>query len=180
MASLELRELTLQRIKELWRPTEDANAEAVIIRALDALEASLTNTPSKTPGLHFDITIDPRNVPNLTHTKVLTAVLDAKTYPKPNWNSLLDEVLVRAAEKELKAKDVQRICAINVKDGKKTDEGYRFLGLVNLSVQGQDANAACRGIIAMAKYLGLTVLVEFKWREKDGAAHPGKIAKLEL
>jgi hypothetical protein len=42
--------------------------------------------------------------------------------------------------------------------GKKEDEGYRYLADVNLSVQGQDANAA------WAKQLNCPFEVIFAWR----------------
>jgi hypothetical protein len=48
--------------------------------------------------------------------------------------------------------------------GKKEDEGYRYLADVNLSVQGQDANAAWKGASHMAKQLNCPFEVIFAWR----------------
>ena len=175
MPHIEVQNTTFQRLQRLAEPFVDT-PETVILRALDKLEDGTPNTPTAHRPAKVDLVIDPRNIPNLTHTKLLSAKLDGKDFVRVNWNSLLDEALRIATRAGLMAGDIQRICSVNVKQGKKTDEGYGFLDDANLSVQGQDANAACRGIVAIARHLKVGMAIEFTWREKDGAAHPGKVA----
>ena len=64
--------------------------------------------------------------------------------------------------------------------GRKEDEGYHYLPEVNFSVQGQDANAAWRGVAFIAQNLNVPVEVSFLWRNKDGAEHPGKPGTMRL
>jgi hypothetical protein len=99
---------------------------------------------------------------------------------RPNWNGLLEETL-RQAMKEVKDFDRLRgVCPINLVKGKKTDEGYSHLSDINVSVQGQDANGACRGIVTAAQALGFEVNIGFVWRHKEGAAFPGERARLSI
>jgi hypothetical protein len=174
---IEVQSSTFQRLQRLAEPFIDT-PESVILRALDKLEGGTTSNPPALRNGKVDLVIDPRSIPNLTHTKLLSADLDGKDLSGTNWNSLLDEVLRVATRAGLKSSDIQRISGVNVKQGRKTDEGYGFLEDVDLSVQGQDANAACRGIFAIARHLKIGITIEFRWREKDGSAHPGKIAKI--
>ena len=52
---------------------------------------------------------------------------------------------------------VKRLVVVNSIVGKKEDEGYRFLPDVGLSVQGQDANAAWKAALHVAKNLGCEI-----------------------
>ena len=83
--------------------------------------------------------------------------------------------------KEVKDFDrLRRICPVNLVKGKKNDEGYNHLPDINVSVQGQDANGACRGIVTAAQALGLEVNIGFMWRHKEGAPFPGERARLHV
>lgn len=124
--------------------------------------------------------IDARDLPRLTHTKLLDASIDGTPVTRPKWNGLLDET-VRRAMREVKDFDkLRKICPVNMMKGKKTDEGYNHLADIDVSVQGQDANGACRGIITAAQALGIAVDIGFMWRHKDGAAFPGERARLQV
>ena len=67
---------------------------------------------------------------------------------------------------------------MNIVKGRKEDEGYGYLPDIDVSVQGQDANAACRTVIAAAQALGIPLEIGFMWRPKEGAAYPGERARL--
>lgn len=177
MPQIEVQVSTMQRLKKLAEPFVDT-PEMVILRALDALESTADNIPIAPEQTGVDINVDPRNIPNLTHTKILSAKVGAKLLSKPNWNSTLDAVLKEAVKAGLKANDIQHIGSVNVTEGTKNDEGYSKLDGTNISVQGQDSNAACRGIVMIARHLKIHVELEFRWRDKSGAAHAGKTARL--
>ncbi len=48
--------------------------------------------------------------------------------------------------------------------GRKEDEGYSYLSDIDVSVQGQDANAACRTVVTAAQGLGVALDIGFMWR----------------
>ena len=152
MPQIDLQNATMERLKKLAEPFVDT-PETVILRALDALEVTPAKTPTSGSSTVFDMIVDPRNIPNLTHTKLVSAKLGGQAFPNPKWSLVLREILRRARKTGLKAVEIHRVCSINVTEGKKTDEGYRFLDDINLSVQGQDSNAACRGIVTMSRHL---------------------------
>ena len=64
--------------------------------------------------------------------------------------------------------------AVNFVPGEKRDEGYRPLADLGISIQGQDANGAWRGICHIVQRLECALTVKFAWREKEGAAFPGE------
>lgn len=134
--------------------------------------------PAPAPGPD-ERRFDPRDLPRVTHTKLLDATIGGTPLTRPNWNGMLDEI-IRRAMRELKDFDkLRKICPVNMVKGKKTDEGYNHLADIDVSVQGQDANGACRGIITAAQALGIPVDIGFMWRHKDGAAFPGERARLQ-
>src|SRR5258708_37635766 len=69
---------------------------------------------------------------------------------------------------------LRKIATVNIVKGEKRDEGYDYIPEAGLSVQGQDANAAWRGVAMLAQNLHVPVEGSFLWRNKEGAEHPGK------
>lgn len=180
MPEVQIQISTYERLQRHAKPFVDT-PETVIIRALDALEqlaGEAEQTPSSPAAVERQI--DPRALPNLTHTKILTASMDGKTISKANWNLLLDEVL-RCAMKRLGSHEkVRQFCPINMVKGRKEDEGYGYLPDIDISVQGLDANGACRAIVTCVQGLGLGLDVTLMWRHKDSAAYPGERARLQI
>ena len=93
---------------------------------------------------------------------------------------MLDTALVYAAKKVGDFGKLQKLTAVNMVRGTKTDEGYHYLSEAEISVQGQDANAAWRAVIFIAQNLKCPVEVSFLWRNKEGAEHPGKPGTMRL
>jgi hypothetical protein len=153
--------------------------ETVILRALDALDAVAgEDAPANGRRPEQERRIDPRALPNLTHTKVLDASIDGIALPKPNWNLLLDEVLRRAKKQVGSFEKLRQFCPVNIVKGRKEDEGYSYLSDIDVSVQGQDANGACRAIVTAARGLGVALEIGFMWRLKEAAVHPGERARI--
>jgi len=105
---------------------------------------------------------------------VVAASFDGKPVKPNNWKRLLETAIVAAYRKLDDFQNVRKLGAVNMVQGRKEDEGYHFLPEVDLSVQGQDANAAWRGVVFIAQNLKVPVEVSFLWRNKEGAEHPGK------
>ena len=68
------------------------------------------------------------------------------------------------------------ILAKHVK-GEKTDQGYRYLKEVGLSVQGQDANNAWKTTANIIKAMGVKAEVTFAWYDNPKAVKPGETGK---
>jgi hypothetical protein len=136
--------------------------------------------PSLTiPDLPFP-EYEAQNPPELRFTKVVEASFNGKTVKLASWNRLLDTALNYAAKEISDFEKLRNIAAVNMVKGKKFDEGYRYLPEANLSVQGQKANLAWRGVMLIAKNLKCSVEVSFIWRNIEGAEHPGENGIMRL
>jgi hypothetical protein len=65
-------------------------------------------------------------------------------------------------------------------NGLKTDQGYRYLADLGLSVQGLDSQDAWRCIAHVARALNIKVEIYFFWRDNPGAYLPGQSATLSV
>ncbi len=180
MEQISLDPKTFERLQRHAKPFVDTPA-TVINRALDALERVTGEGQPATraigPG---ERAIDAAQLPRLTHTKVLDARIAGREIERPNWNSLLDEMLRLCMKHTGSAEAVRRLCPVNLVSGRKEDEGYGYLSDIDLSVQGQDANSACRAMVAAAQALGVSLDIGFMWRPKENAAYPGERARLQI
>ena len=125
---------------------------------------------------------DPATPPDLTHTKVLSIEFCGRLFDRSqtNWNGLLNAAIREAKGRAKTAKDLKSLISIPFVDGQKTDEGYRYLADIGISVQGQDANGAWRAVYHIAQQIGERVLATFVWREKEGAAFPGVTGRFSM
>jgi len=180
MPEVTIQESTFERLQRHAKPLVDT-IDTVMNRALDALEQTAGEpAPGGGHGTEPERRIDPRMLPNLKHTKVLDASIEGKPVAKPNWNMLLDEMLRRAMKRVGNFEKLRQLCPVNMVKGRKEDEGFSYLRDIDVSVQGQDANGACRAIVTAAQGLGIALDIGFMWRHKEGAAHPGERARLQL
>jgi hypothetical protein len=171
---------TFERLQRYARPLVDT-IDTVINRAVDALELSDGHAYTQTgPTVEPELRIDPRELPNLTHTKVLEASIEGEPVPSANWNLLRDELLRRSVRRVKTLERVRQVCPVNFVEGRKLDEGYHYLADINLSVQGMDANGACQAIVTAAQVCGIPVDICFMWRLREGAANPGQRARLQV
>jgi|GEM_PF-1067453 len=180
MPDISIEQSTFERLQRHARPLVDTT-DTVVNRALDALEnhgkgvASLGENSSTSEHL-----VDPLNLPNLTHTKVLDASLDGQRVTKANWNLLLDKLLIRAMKQLRDLDELHRLFRVNMVQGCKEDEGYRHIAEINVWVQRLSANNACGALVIAAQRLRLELQVDFMWRDREGAACPGEKARLHI
>lgn len=180
MPQINVQDQTFERMQRHAKAFIDT-PDTIINLALDALEQAASGvTAPAVDTAKGERRIDPRMLPNLTHTKVLDASIEGETIAKANWNSLLDEMLRRSMNQVGTFDKLKQLCPVNIVKGRKEDEGYSHLSDINVSVQGQDANGACRAIVTAAQGLGIALDVGFMWRHKEGAAHPGERARLQV
>ncbi|HEY4404915.1 MAG TPA: hypothetical protein VGN55_09685 [Xanthobacteraceae bacterium] len=181
MPSIVVSQGVFERLQRHAKPFVDS-PETVITRALDALErpvGPLESAVDDRKGSPFP-EFEALNPPNLTFTKVVTASLNGIAIKPSNWNRLLDAAVIHAAAQIGDFNKLQRVVAVNIATGVKTNEGYHHLPEAGISVQGQDANGAWRSAIFIAQNLKCTVEVSFIWRNKDGAEHPGKTGTMRF
>jgi hypothetical protein len=180
MPQITIESKTYERLQRHAKPFVDT-PDTVINLALDALD-QLSGRPAASNGAAAEPErpIDPRLLPSLTHTKVLDASIGGELIPKANWNLLLDEILRRAMKRLGSFEDLRKLCPVNMVKGRKDDEGYSYLPDIDVSVQGQDANAACRTVVTAAQGLGIELDIGFMWRPKEGAVHPGERARIKV
>ena len=180
MPTVDIEQRTFERLQEHAEPFIDT-PDAVINRALDALARATPHTELE----HEPQTIsadwmslnanDP--LPDLTHTRMLAAAVDG-SHVKANWNNVLRQVLVLAHKKVGNLDELGRRCSVNLVAGVKNDEGYRHVAEAGISFQGLNANAAANAVVALARDVGMALKLDFEWRRKPHAAHPGRRARL--
>lgn len=140
------------------------------------------NVPADKPQTVFGTTTEtltfrPDEPPNLSHTKIIEARIGSQM--ANSWNNLLICAIKIAIEKQLPINELQSI-SVPVKEGQVNTDGYSPLSGTSVSFQNVDANRAWHLTFALvAKKLNVAVLVKFRWREKDGAANPGKEGLLQ-
>lgn len=184
MPQIQISTDTLELLKRCAEPLEDV--DKVIIKLAKAYESQKnngrrTNIVSKYEATSNDIDAKIYNAtspPNLTFTKLVSAKLDGTMLVKPNWAGLLHWAIRKAKQHAKNDNDLRRLITVNFVPGQKEGDGFKYLEDVDLSIQGQDTNAAWRGIHHIAQQLKLGVDVAFIWRHKPNAAHPGETGRL--
>ena len=73
-----------------------------------------------------------------------------------------------------------QMCSASMVRGRKTEDGYRHLSEIDVSVQGLPANEACAALVETARQIGMGLEITFRWRDKDGAAYPTESARLTM
>ena len=178
MPDITIEQATFERLQRHAQPLVDT-VDAVVNRALDAMETGVWRQPDERL-LVVEHEVDPDRLPDVTHTKVLAARLAAADIERPNWNRLLHRVLVLSMGQVADLNELRQQCPANMVSGSKTDEGYTHLPEIDISVQGLSANEACAALTVTARALGIGLEVAFMWRAKEGAAHPGERARLQV
>jgi hypothetical protein len=160
------------RLQRLATPFVDTPA-SVIERLLDHYEEG-QGSSNRPPGTA--LTLDPDRPDDLRHTRVLHAVFCGES--ARNWNDLL-QVAHRAAFRKAGSYDALRfMTTTNIIRGRKTDSGFVYLDDIDISIQNIEANRCWQTVLHLAKKLNGSVEVELEWRDKEGAAHPGRAAVL--
>jgi hypothetical protein len=182
MPQIAIADATLARLQRHAVPLIDT-FDTVINRVFDAYERQDRNDTDAAPAFPHDAarTFEASSPPDLTHTKVISAKLDGSPVAKgANWNGLLKQAVRLAARRAKTADDLKRLIITNFAPGKREGDGYEYLTDADVSVQGQDANNAWRGLFHLAQQLRVPIEVVFLWRHKEKAAFPGETGRLSV
>ena len=70
--------------------------------------------------------------------------------------------------------DLCKMTRAQIRKGSYSDEGYRFVPEIGVSIQGVDAGHAWEYALRLAIHLKIPVKAEIEWRHNEKAAHPGE------
>lgn len=118
------------------------------------------------------------NAPSLTFTKPIKATINGKPIQNPNWASILHAMLAQVKAKGLEGERLVQELAVPTKADHYEDEGYKYIPMLGISVQGQSAADAWKEVDRLAKKWRIPVNVEFVWRQNPKAQNPGKAGVL--
>ena len=135
------------------------------------------NTPKEDERIQlFELNTLPHSV---THTKIFEATLNGRSVEnaRSGWTPLICEIL-KVMHDNGQFFETNHYPNINVRSGRKTDKGYKFIPEINSSVQNVDANAALRCISNLAHKHSISLDLLIGWRDKKGALYPAKFGRI--
>jgi hypothetical protein len=174
---IRISDTTFQRLQKYAAPFVDT-PETVIRRLLESYEAGGHQNESAATHTSIDVDgpFDPDNHPDLHHTRVISAEFDGRA--AGGWNDLTRVAHERAMETFGSFEGLCPATLSNILNGHHARDGYHYVAKPDISIQYTDANMAWRNSLHLARALGCPLEVQFEWRNKAGAAFPGKTGVL--
>ena len=177
MPAIDISEEDFKRMQRLAEPLVDTPT-TLVTKLIDAFEKSREaqvnhqKSPTDVKVYSFDAP------PPLVHVKFISGVIGSVAPRKASWDSMTALCLELMSDHSQDVKFIARTIDLNVVEGKKVDEGYKYLSNKNLSYQGVSAAHAAKVIGKTARHLRVGAFVDFIWREKEEAFAPGQIGAL--
>ena len=147
---------------------EQHNQQKVDFKA-DSKTANSKHAPMDIP--HGVRQFDPKRPPSLLHTRV-RGEFAAKSFS--NWNDLLRLAHIHAFKEVRSFEELHKMTRAQIKKGSYSNEGYKFVPEIGISIQGVDADHAWPYALRLAIQMKVSVKAEIEWRNNDKAAHPGE------
>lgn len=123
------------------------------------------------------MTFESTKLPDVTHTTFLAGVV-ASTEVQ-DWNHLSLVVHTEVFRKVGSVEALRRASTANIKPGSHFDHGFKSAQGLPFSLQGAEANKACSIAFRLAQEHGIPVKAEFRWQNKEKAAFPGSVGRIE-
>jgi hypothetical protein len=169
------------KLKQLVTEPFDQTRESIIRALIDgelvrrASKASATLRANAGNGL---MQLNPDKPGKLAHTKLVSATIDGTELNRPKWNGVRERMHVIGMRRLGAVDKVQRVSGARLRAGKFEKDGFKYLP-EGFSIQGVDSHLCWDQSLRLARDLGVPISLTIEWREKEGAAHPGKTAVLE-
>ena len=179
MPKILIQDFTFERLQSVATPLIDT-ADSVINRALDALVSQGSQVDPDPERAIPNCEIDPDNLPDVTHSRVLSAQIDGKFVPTPNWNLLQEEALERAMKRFNDFDQVSRLSQTNIVRGRKEIHGYRYVPDLGISIQGSSAQTAFKTLVSVARELAIGIEIALAWPGGEGGTDSDKQTNLIL
>ena len=178
MVDITIGRTTFERLQRHAQPLVDT-PDAVVNRALDALEGHMTNRRARTSSrwtarstrAGCPISRTRRSLPPGSEVKRSRGQTGTEC-SNARWSG-------RCGPREASRSWIG--CAPrNLVRGRKIDDGYHHLSEIDVSIQGLSANEACNALIETAQQSGMGLEITFRWRAKERAAYPTQTALLRV
>jgi len=118
--------------------------------------------------------------PDLRHADVRVGRFAGRT--AFGWNKLVHEAHLEAMSRLGSIEALRNVTKSNFMIGRASSEdtkrGYRHVPGMNISIQNVDAAHAWSNTLRLARHLRVEVHVEFEWKQKADALHPGRKGRL--
>lgn len=167
MQQITISPATFKRLQSHAEPLVDTT-ESVINRALDALERPekklVSPAPDNTPTATVERLIDPLQIPDLLHTKILEATVDGTGEQPCTWKTLLEKMVLSAAEHGRTFEEIYAMCpSSTVFKGHKQCQRCKYLHNIDITVKRRSPGKACQAIVTIAQNLGIALDIGFRW-----------------
>jgi len=154
---------------ERWADLHDQHDQKKVDLKADSITANAKHAPMEIPpGVQQ---FDPKRPPSLLHTRV-RGEFAAKSFS--NWNDLLRVAHIHAFKDVRSFEELHKMTRAQIRKGSYSNEGYKFVPEIGISIQGVDADHAWPYALRLAIHLKVPVKAEIEWRNNDKAAHPGE------
>ena len=183
MPAITLSDATFAELKSLAEPFVDtpASLTAGLIHE-EVMRRGISpngNGRAARPAEDGSVLLNPDSHESLAFSRVLSATVDGRPIHRPKWNMIMNFVHILAYERLGSFEALRHASSARLRQGCFEEEGFKYLHESDLSIQGADSNMAWDHSLRLARTLGISINVTLEWRDRDGAAHPGKTGVLE-
>jgi hypothetical protein len=142
---------------------------AAVVPVEDSME------PAPGGVIQFSVT----EPPNLRHSQVQVLKVNGTELPA-SWSALLQEFLRLAHARDCGLAEIEAHAGVPLQAGNVTNKGYSPVPGTVFSLQSQNADHAYEAAYKLARWLGISFYILFRWRDKQGAAYPGATGLLRM
>ena len=154
----------------------DATEDAIISKALDALETRKTRIESQ-----GERRIDPSGMPSMLNTETLGAAVEGISAGKLEWINAIADIPRLAAKRSHAFEDMQRLARpASLFKGRNPNKNRKCLPDLRISQQRLDADRNAAAMIPAVKTLGISLDAGFMRIDRKGVEHGGKRGRLQL
>jgi len=176
--TIALSDETYSMLQALAQPLVDTSESVISKLAKAELERRGDSSQTVDEGLQV-IRLNPDSPKDLTHTRLLSAIVDSHPIHRPKWNGVLEYLHILAHQRMGSFEAVRLATGANIREGKYEESGYKYITEADLSIQGVDANIAWDHSLRLARALGVPIELRLEWRNKESATHPGRKATIQ-